>query len=605
MMMRGDLVTPIPGPNPAGIDLRYDPLYDKIKEARHEDDDAPQGEWQRARKTADFAMVTKLAGEALATRSKDLQLAAWLTEAQLRRDGFAGLRAGLEFLRALLVRYWDDLYPQLEDGDPELRAAPLSWVGLTLGPAVRSVPLNRTGHDFFKYKESRTTGYEADAASEPKKLQMRQQAIEDGKLSAEEFDRGFDATPKAWYKELAADVDGSVEALGDLDRVSRERFGDTAPNFLRLQDSLAEVQRVVRQLLAKKLELEPDPPELVAAAAPATAASQTTTGSDSPQRASAADQPFAHHEVVDRESATASAIAAARFLRSNEPRSPASYLILRGLRWGELRAHGERPDPRLLEAPSSQVRSHLKTLLLDRKWTQLLEAVEGVMATPVGRGWLDLQRYALCASEGLGDEFGPVSQAIRSELKSLLADVPELASMSLMDDMPTANPDTQQWLREQGLNGAHAPGDGRSEEQRAVMETNGQSRSSDRGWDRASAEVHAGRAERGLQLLMDELNKEKTPRARFLRRTQIARIMVDSGLEAIAVPILTELLGLIENHKLAEWEAGDLVAEPMALLYQCIERLAPEAVASDHSKDTLYPRICSLDPLQAMALKSK
>src|SRR5712691_6547221 len=105
--MRGDLVNPIPGPNPAGIDLRYDPLYDKIKEARHEDDDAPQGDWQRARKTADFGLVTKLAGEALATRSKDLQLAAWLTEAQLRREGFVGLRAGLEFLRELLVRYWD------------------------------------------------------------------------------------------------------------------------------------------------------------------------------------------------------------------------------------------------------------------------------------------------------------------------------------------------------------------------------------------------------------------------------------------------------------------------------------------------------------------
>jgi type VI secretion system protein ImpA len=104
---------------------------------------------------------------------------------------------------------------------------------------------------------------------------------------------------------------------------------------------------------------------------------------------------------------------------------------------------------------------------------------------------------------------------------------------------------------------------------------------------------------------MEELTKEKTPRSRFLRRTQIARMMVDNGLEAIAVPILVELLALIENHKLSEWEAGDLVAEPMALLYRCIEKLAGEAVVGDHSRETLYPRICSLDPLQAMALTSK
>lgn len=605
MPMRGDLVNPIPGPNPAGIDLRYDPLYDKIKEARHEDDDAPQGDWQRARKTADFGLVTKLAGEALATRSKDLQLAAWLTEAQLRREGFAGLRAGLEFLRDLLVRYWDDLYPLLEDGDPELRAAPLSWVGLTLGPAIRSVALNRTGHDFFKFKESRIVGYEADAASDPKKLQARQQALEEGKLPAEEFDRGFDATPKAWYKELAAEVDGSVDALGDLDRVGRERFGDSAPNFLRLQDTLAEVQRVVRQLLARKLELDPDPPEPVSSPQPGPIGGNTEPLRDGvPEAPSESGRSVAGYEATDRETAAANAIGAARFLRRSEPRNPTSYLLLRGFRWGELRAQGGSLNPRLLEAPSSQVRGHLKGLLLDARWAQLLEAVEGIMATPVGRGWLDLQRYALSACEGLGSEFEPVSRAIRGELRALLADLPDLTTMTLMDDMPTANEETQQWLRDQALNGAQRPSGGTAE-QGAVMERNGQGRPLDRAWDRAMTEVHAGRAQRGIQLLMDELAREKTPRARFLRRTQIARIMVDSGLEAIAAPILLELLSLIENHKLSDWESGDLVAEPMALLYRCIEKLPAEVAAGDHSRETLYPRICSLDPLQAMALKTK
>jgi type VI secretion system protein ImpA len=602
--MRGDLVSPIPGPNPAGIDLRYDPLYDKIKEARHEDDDAPQGDWQRPRKTADYALVTKLASEALATRSKDLQLAAWLTEAQLRREGFAGLRSGLEFLRVLLVRYWEDLYPQLEDGDPELRAAPLSWVGLTLSPAIRSVPLNRNGHDFYKYKESRVVGYEADANADPKKLQARQAALEEGKLSAEEFDRGVDATPKAWYKQLAADVDGCVEALGDLDRVGRERFGDSAPNFLRLQDALSEIQRAVRQLLTRKLELDPDPPEPMASADP---------GPEAPAAASiSAVQPEpapgvsrTSSEATDREGAIANIIAAARFLRRSEPQNPASYLLLRGFRWGELRAQSDGLDPRLLEAPSTQVRAQLKVLLLDGKWAQLLEAAEGVMATPVGRGWLDLQRYSLSACEGLGSEYEAVAKAIRGELKALLADVPDLTTMSLMDDMPTANEETRQWLRSQGLTEIHRAEVTMAEEQGGAMGSNGQGRLGDRAWDRAMTEVRAGRQQRGIQLLMEELTQEKTPRARFLRRTQIARVMVDAGLESIALPILLELLVLIDNHKLADWEGGDLVAEPMALLYRCLEKLPAETAAGDHSRDTLYPRICSLDPLQAMALTVK
>jgi len=42
---REDLLTPIPGPNPSGQNLRY-VLYGPIKEARREDDEVPQGDWR-------------------------------------------------------------------------------------------------------------------------------------------------------------------------------------------------------------------------------------------------------------------------------------------------------------------------------------------------------------------------------------------------------------------------------------------------------------------------------------------------------------------------------------------------------------------------------
>ncbi len=83
MPLREDILEPIAGENPSGVDIRYDSellLYDKIKEARRQDDELAQGEWQHERKVADFAVVINLAQEGLATRTKDLQLAAWLTE---------------------------------------------------------------------------------------------------------------------------------------------------------------------------------------------------------------------------------------------------------------------------------------------------------------------------------------------------------------------------------------------------------------------------------------------------------------------------------------------------------------------------------------------
>ncbi len=600
MPLRADLLNPIPGADPAGADLRYDPVYDKIKEARLEDDDGPQGDWQRQRKTADFALVAKLAGDALAARSKDLQLAAWLTEAQLHREGFAGLLAGLTLIRSLLTEFWDGLHPPIEDGDPELRAAPLAWIGYALASVVRTVPLSRSGHDFFKYKESRTVAFEADANNDPKALQVRQQAIADGKLTAEEFDRGFESTPKSWYQSLAADLNGSIEAVDALDTLSRERFGDAAPSFSKLQEGLADVQRVVRQLLGKKLELDPDPPE-PEPAGPPPGTEASTPGSTGPQPGP--DRQVNVTEVVDREDATARVVAAARFLRRTEPRNPASYLLLRGFRWGEVRAQGGTPDPRLLEAPSTQVRTHLKGLLLEAKWAQLLESAEGVMATPAGRGWLDLQRYVLVACRGLGGEFDAVAGAIKSELKALLADLPQLTAMTLMDDMPTANQETLLWLRDGHFaNGAQPSSAGEEEASLPPPGANGAG-SADAALEGALLEVRAGRTQRGIEMLMGALARERTARARFLRRTQVSRMMVDAGLEPIAVPILEELLALIEQHNLADWESGELVAEPMALLHRCMDKVPADAVKGPHTQASLYPRICSLDPLQAMSLK--
>ena len=51
---------------------------------------------------ADYPLALKLSKEALAKRGKDLQVAAWTTEALLRLEGFDGLRQGLELIRRLV-----------------------------------------------------------------------------------------------------------------------------------------------------------------------------------------------------------------------------------------------------------------------------------------------------------------------------------------------------------------------------------------------------------------------------------------------------------------------------------------------------------------------
>jgi len=587
MPLRDELLNPIPGANPGGAALRYDPLYDKIKEARREDDDTPQGDWQTERKTADWPQVIKLTKDALATKSKDLQLAVWLSEALLRREGFAGFRGALDMIVGLLEQHWDHLYPEIEDGDVEMRAAPLEWLGTKLELPIRRVPLDRAGHDWLQHQEARLVPTEADASADSTKGETRQALINEGKTTPEDIERGFQGTPKPWLKALVADIDSTLESLQNLDELSRERFGDDAPSYSKLRGTIEEVQRASRQLLKRKLELDPDPvggAEAQADAAPVSLPEGVVLPG-AVSLGSIGSVPTSRDDAANRIAASA------KYLRQTDPTNPAAYLLLRGFRWGELRASGSSPDPRLLEAPATPTRTQLKTLLLDSKWEALLEACEGVMATPQGRGWLDLQRYALTACEQLGTEFQVVAAAMRGALRSLLADLPGLVDMTLMDDTPTANLETRRWLTTIGEAEVAAP----EPEQRADDGTTEPLRARG-GRSAAMAEVRAGRTDRAIALLMREASSEKTRRGRFLVQTELASIMVDGGHHAVAQPILEELMANVESHKLEEWESGDVVARPLALLYRCLERIDGDP----GTRKALYLRICRLDPVQAI-----
>jgi type VI secretion system protein ImpA len=590
MALRDDLLSPIAGPNPGGIELRYDPLFDKIKEARREDLDAPQGEWATTLKTADWPLVIKLAKDAIATKSKDLQIAAWLTEALARREGFPGLRSGIEVLSGLVEEHWDHLYPEIDDGDAEMRAAPLEWVGTKLDVPVRRIAIDKQGHDFLQFKESRTVPTEEAANENDERRAAREDALANGRAMPEELDAGFTATPKAWFKTLVADIEATIDAVKALDTVSQDKFADVAPSYGRLIDTLEDCLRSANSQYKHKLELEPDPVAEVPIESDdsATAGAAASGGSAS----AGASGPLAA-EPTSREDATGRIVGAARYLRQNDPYNPASYLMLRGFRWGELRAKGGTVDPKLLEAPATNIRTNLKGLLLDLKWPELLAASENVMGTPQGRGWIDLQRYAITACDELGSDYFPVATAMRAALRALLTDLPTLLDMTLMDDTPTANVETRAWLRASVLedgNGSEAT------DRIAESEDNSESRGRDP-ISLATAEVRGGRADRAIALLMREAGRAKTSRSRFLLQAELARIMVDAGHEAVAMPILDQLIADVEAHKLEDWEEGVVVAAPMALLYRVLEKTEGDP----ETRQGLYLRICRLDPIQAIS----
>ena len=605
MPLREDILAPIPGENPSGIDLRYDTkllIHDKIKEARRQDDDLAQGAWQSERKTANFPLVVKVGQEALATVSKDLQVAAWLTEALLQTESFGGLREGLELCLNLMMNFWETIYPVIEDGDRELRSVPLAWIGSKLDFPVRSIPITREGYSWFIWKESRTVGYE-DQVKTDKDKANRATMLKNGKIPPEVFDKAFADTPKAFYAQAEKDLDGCLKILGDLDKYCDEMFEDDSPGFTTLKNGLTEVRHTVHSLLDKKREKEPDPVEeelITETGRPMEEEGEPGSGQATPTGLGGM---VMMQEPADRRQAVGSIAAAAAYLRKKEPLSPAPYLILRGLRWGELRTAARLTESTLLEAPPTELRQQIKRLALGKKWNDLLEAGEQAMALPGGRAWLDLQRLSVAACMAIGPEYQPIANAIQSELRALLNDLPELLDATLLDDTPAANQETKAWLkslRAPSLPPASEPIEGEeAPPEAAPAAVDGMPT-----WLAPSVDAYlqakdalaAGFEEKAFAIMRAEIARQRSGRRRFRRTMQMIELAVAAGKDAIAQPLLEDVAATIENHKLDAWEDPELVASDLLKLMRNSKKIQGNA----GDKQKLFERICRLDPVQAL-----
>jgi type VI secretion system protein ImpA len=327
------LLAPISLDSPAGEWLRFDPLFDEIKLLREADDPAlPQGVWQRELKRSDWSGVAGLCCGALATRTKDLQLAAWLAEAWIRLHGFRGLERGARLLAGLCEGFWECLHPPLGDGNDEnddgqeARLAPLLWVVDRLPLAVKSIPVTApTGEDSAAYgwidwesglylaNLSRLDGAAATKAQDR------------GMVPQDRFLVSVSLTPAPWLTGMAGEVAAALAALDALDRVLTARCGDDAPSLSSLRTPLAAVHAFVSKVLDERGE-----PLRSAAEAGADGVVR-----DDPARPARPARPEGAG-VLSRSEAYQRLSEAADFLLRTEPHSPVPYLVRRAVSWGNL-----------------------------------------------------------------------------------------------------------------------------------------------------------------------------------------------------------------------------------------------------------------------------
>ncbi len=310
------LLAPIPGDAPTGADLRADEstssLYYNLRTLRQECRDA-----ERANEYPDPnnpspprpAWDELLSGceAALREKSKDLEIACWLIEAQarVRRDlpntEFAGLRDGFKLVNGLCTQYWDALYSIQDESDPAAKGDPIAGLNGkggrdgTLVAAIRKIPLTlREEPGPFSFWQ----------------IKAQQQSAQMGEVEAL-VRKGA----RAFYEPLLTDIADARAAFAELEATIRARMEDNAPPTALIRETFDEVNRLVQHVSGIKLD---------DTAAPGAAAADG--GSQAPGAVHAGGVRL-EGGFRSRDEALEALLTIARYFREREPQAPISYTI--------------------------------------------------------------------------------------------------------------------------------------------------------------------------------------------------------------------------------------------------------------------------------------
>ena len=320
------------GEQGAGLDLRGDfsttSAYQRLRDART----AARAE-ERARDADDDAEAPDAAGwrevlavgeQALATQTKDIEIAAWMTEALVRRDGLQGLTEGARLIAGLCDAFWDALFPLPDEDGLDAPSSPIE--GLSGGNADGTVmqPLRRLS--LFRRADGRGIGlYQWEQAEKVSAMEEERRnaryAAGAPELSTLVAEARLD---RAYLIDRGREVVAAADAWRALDEVLNNRFESAAPSLRKVRALLDRMLQVVTQLGGVPAVHDAAP-----AAPPAGPTALTATVASA-----GAAAPIAG--ALTRESALLELDRIADFFRRTEPHSPLAYTLEEAVRRGRM-----------------------------------------------------------------------------------------------------------------------------------------------------------------------------------------------------------------------------------------------------------------------------
>jgi type VI secretion system protein ImpA len=337
------LLAPIPGDSPVGPDLRLDTspqsLYQQVRDAREFSRDIEKqierGMEGYSPDQMKWGKVVELGTKAIAEHSKDFAIAAWLCEALVRQQGFAGLRDGFELARKLAKEYWSGLYPQPVQEEGEEPPSDLDkrltrvkpFEGLLVGALAQpilAVEVTGAGHTFAQHRAAKDLEKITDKLA-------RQAKVDAGAVTMADFLAAVGETPPEFYKTLFEDLDQCLFEFREFAKILQQKCGKDEKNF-DVAPPTAEVEKTLVACLELTKELGKSRGLFQDAPLPGTDIAVQGDGKGAVQgglRNGLPPQPT-------REQAFAVLTELAAFFRRTEPHSPIAHHVEEAVRWGKM-----------------------------------------------------------------------------------------------------------------------------------------------------------------------------------------------------------------------------------------------------------------------------
>jgi len=237
---------------PCGEDLEYDANYGALERATRGKSEQVFGNTIVPAEPPDWTQVQREAIE-LFKRTKDLRIAAYLTQALIRTQGWNGFCDGLTLIHGLLAQYWESVYPLLDpddDNDPTSRINTIVTLcdpemtldGLRFAPLVNARGIGSFGLRDWQIANKEITPPKGAPAPELNVIEAAFQQVEFSVLQA-----------------TATAISQSRQLIANIEAVLLTQVGvGAAPDMTALSDLTKEAEKVIAAPLALRVEQAPE-----------------------------------------------------------------------------------------------------------------------------------------------------------------------------------------------------------------------------------------------------------------------------------------------------------------------------------------------------------